>query len=301
MVAGFTGAESIGHEYVQPEDGRAVSRRGRGAARIFGQYGITLWVAITLNFALPRLAPAIRWSLSIGAEAGTLLPAQRAALRRELGLDQSLPVQYVRYLRGIASADLGTSIRYAKPVTGILVERVGWTLLLMAPALLIGVTLGTALGAIAAWRRGARSDVALVVGVLALDSLPVFWIGMVLIAVFAGTLGWLPAFGVLSLQEDGAFLTILRRTILPVTTLTIAGVGRTLPGGARRDAHCARRGLCRVCGGARCARTHRRVSPCVAQRASPHLYQRRTGHRRDGERRRARASKHCLHGPELDG
>ncbi len=205
-----------------------MNQRARSIARTVAQYVVTLWVAITLNFALPRLAPGDPLEFVIGAEAGTLTPAQRDQVRRELGLDATLPQQYTRYLGGILSGDLGVSIRYARPVTGILAEKIGWTILLLAPSLLIGVLIGTALGALSAWRRGTRSDLTLLVSVLALDALPVFWIGMVLIAVFVGMLGVLPAFGVLSVPDSATEVRNLgQRLVLPVATLTIAGIGHT--------------------------------------------------------------------------
>lgn len=196
--------------------------------RIVLQYVSTLWVAITLNFALPRIAPGDPLEFVIGAEAGTLSSDQRARLAQELGLDQSLSHQYVQYLRNVAVGDLGVSIRYGRPVADILMNRLGWTLVLLVPALLLGVTIGTTLGAVAAWRRGTRTDLTLMGVVLSLDALPVFWIGMVLMAVFVGTLGWLPAFGALAMSSDSASLAHLgRRLVLPVATLTLGGIGHT--------------------------------------------------------------------------
>ena len=163
--------------------------------RTIMQYAITLFVAVTLNFALPRIAPGDPLEFVIGAEAGTLTTAQRDQVKHELGLDLTLSEQYGRYVRGVVSGDWGVSIRYGRPVTAVLMNRIGWTLLLMIPALCIGVTVGSALGAVSAWRRGSATDRSLVASVLALDALPVFWIGMMLMAIFAGTLAWFPAFG----------------------------------------------------------------------------------------------------------
>ena len=214
---------------VIPAESAVTHSSGPAIARSVGQYALTLWIALTLNFALPRLAPGDPLEFLIGGEAGTLSLPQRARVTHELGLDRPLITQYARYLGGIASGNLGNSFRYGRPVTGILVERVGWTLLLLVPALLLGAIVGTMLGAAAAWRRGSAGEVALLGGVLALDALPVFWIGMVLIAVFVGALGWLPTFGLLSmdLTNGAALASIGRRLVLPLATLTIVGVGHT--------------------------------------------------------------------------
>lgn len=201
---------------------------GRRIARTLTQYGLVLWVALTLNFALPRLAPGDPLDFFLGQELRSITARQRAELTAELGLDRPLLVQYGTYLAGIARGDLGRSFRFGAPVSDILRDRLSWTLALALPALVLSVCLGTAAGAYAAWRRQRNSDLPLLTAMLAVDSLPPFWIAMVLIAVFAGWLGWLPSFAALGAMHAAgsidAALDFGRRLLLPVAALTIANV-----------------------------------------------------------------------------
>lgn len=202
----------------------ALSRRA-------GQYLLVLWVAVTLNFALPRLAPGDPLHYLLGQEANTLTPEQRERVLAQYGLDRPVPAQYASYLAGLVRADLGTSVRFGRPVRDILVDRLPFTLLLVVPAIVLSTVLGTALGVLGAWKRGRPLGVALLVGMLFLESAPSFWIGMLLIAVFSVELGWLPSFGTGPLVAvDGlpAYgVEVARRLILPVATITLATVGGT--------------------------------------------------------------------------
>lgn len=198
------------------------------AARL-AQYALVVWIALTLNFALPRLAPGDPLDYLFGPEVNALTSDQRQQVLRELHLDRSTPEQYVHYLAGILQGDLGRSIRFRAPVSEVLSDRLPWTLLLVVPALVLKTTIGIALGAFAAARRGSRRDLGLLAGMLAIESMPAFWTGMMLISLFAVSLGWLPSFGAMPLVgSDGplvAAFEIGRRMILPVTTITLATVG----------------------------------------------------------------------------
>lgn len=193
-----------------------------------GQYALVLWVAVTLNFVLPRLAPGDPLELATGLDLAAMSAAQRAQLAAETGLDAPLPVQYARYLGGIARGDLGRSLRFGVPVTDILADRLVWTMALTLPALVLSLVIGTLLGALAAWRRQRGSDLPLLTAMLAVDSVPPFWIAMVFIAIFAGWLGWLPSFAAMSVSSAtgglDAGLDLGRRLLLPVVTLTLVNV-----------------------------------------------------------------------------
>jgi peptide/nickel transport system permease protein len=199
----------------------------RRALRL-GQYVLVLWVAVTLNFALPRLAPGDPLELATGFDMAAMSAVQRAQLAAETGLDAPLAVQYARYLAGMARGDLGRSFRYGAPVTSILRERLVWTLALVVPTLLLSLAIGTILGAGAAWRRQRASDMPLLSVMLAVDSVPPFWFAMVLIAIFAGWLGWLPSFAAMSASSATGPLDLAwdlgRRLLLPVATLTLVNV-----------------------------------------------------------------------------
>lgn len=197
--------------------------------RTVGQYGAVLFAAVVLNFALPRLAPgnAIDYILPSDV-AGSLSPAQRMAVLHRFGLDAPLPTQFVRYLAGIARGDLLVSVRFGRPVTSLLFERVGWTLLLVGSALVLSALLGAALGFRSAWRRGTGADTGTLGGIMFIDSLPPFFVGTLLLLIFSVGLGWFPSYGAVSGQHgQGLALVgeVLQRAVLPIATLTIAGIG----------------------------------------------------------------------------
>ena len=191
---------------------------------------LTLWVAITFNFALPRLAPGDPLDYLLGDDVAALTLPQRAAVREDLGLDAPVIVQYGGFLRDLATGDLGTSIRYGRPVTGLLAERAGWTLLLLFPAAVISLVAGTALGAVSAWNRGRPGETGLLAGILLIDAMPAFWTSLLLVAVFAVELGWLPSFG--ALPPGGAVgwdavLGAAKRLVMPGTAIVLATTGQS--------------------------------------------------------------------------
>ncbi len=203
-----------------------MSRLGRVFGRV-SQYALVLWVAVTLNFLLPHAAPGepVEYLFTGGAE--SLTSEQLAQLRASYGLDRPLLEQYGTFWAGLARGDLGLSVQYNRPVAEVLLDRLPWTLALVGIGLLGSIVIGVLLGAIAAWRRGSRSDGGLIAGVLALDAMPSFWIGMILIAVFSVELGWFPSFGATTITADGAawFAEVAQRMVLPAATITLAALG----------------------------------------------------------------------------
>ncbi|MEP6872356.1 MAG: ABC transporter permease [Anaerolineaceae bacterium] len=192
--------------------------------------GLTLWVVATLNFALPRLAPGDPLDYMLGDEVHTLAPQQRAAARDEFGLNAPLAVQYGEYVRGLLTGDLGRSTSYGRPVAGLLAERAGRTAILVLPAAILSFVAGTILGAIAAWNRGRPGEASLLAGILLLDAMPAFWVGMLFIATFALELGWLPSFGALPPGGADGFAVFTeggKRLIMPMTVIVLATVGHT--------------------------------------------------------------------------
>ncbi len=173
----------------------------------------TLFGISLLAFALANLAPGdpaeefLRRTLDRPPT-----PAEVAAEREELGLDRPLVVQYVSWLAGAARGDLGTSYSSRRPVADELAYRIPFTLELALPAALLALVVAVPVGVVAAVYRNRFTDQVLRVGALMGASIPSFWLGLMLISVFAVRLSLVPVAG------RGGFLSM----VLPVVTLAVA-------------------------------------------------------------------------------
>jgi peptide/nickel transport system permease protein len=150
-----------------------------------------LGVAVVVA-ALLRLVPGDPAVVFLGENA---TPENVAELRRALGLDVSWPIQIARYLGGIAQGDLGRSLFQKEPVSELILERLPATLELALAALLFGVAVGGVLGVISAMKHGSLADLAVMAFAQLGVSMPVFWLGILLSALFAVHWGLFPAVG----------------------------------------------------------------------------------------------------------
>ncbi len=198
---------------------------GKGA-----QYLLVLVLTVGLNFTLPRMMPGSPMVFLAGEDVGFLTPEQRAQLYALYGLDQPPWRQFVTYAANLMQGQLGYSFQRGRPIAGMIAERLPYTLLLVGIALVMATLAGTALGALAAWRRGTALDLGTLGVAMFFESVPSFWLGMILIAVFAARLGWLPIFGATTAGVSvGGWALVLdraRHLVLPLTTLTLI----TIPG-----------------------------------------------------------------------
>ncbi|MEN9260289.1 MAG: ABC transporter permease [Thermostichus sp. HHBFW_bins_43] len=195
-----------------------------------GQYGLVFWLAVSLNFCLPRLMPGSPLKLLVGEDIGLLTAAQRAEALASVGLDQPLLIQYLLYWRDLFQGNWGFSFQRNVAVSTLLAERLPWTLLLGGSSLVLSTLIGVGLGAWAAWQRGRGQDVGLLGLVLLLESLPTFWLGMVLLGFFAVHWQLFPSFGAMSrwvsLSGWAWIQDILRHLALPLLTLTLTNLSR---------------------------------------------------------------------------
>jgi peptide/nickel transport system permease protein len=152
-------------------------------------------------------------------------PERLAALRAELGLDQPLPVRFARWLGSLLRGELGHSVSLERPVLDVVLERLGPTLLLAAAALALGTLAGLGAGMLAALRHNRPVDRLVTLGVVLGISLPSFWLGLLLILVFAIWLGWLPASGMVAVWGDGGVLDVARHLVLPAVSLALVAAG----------------------------------------------------------------------------
>jgi peptide/nickel transport system permease protein len=176
-----------------------------------------LFLASVVVFSMLHLVPGDPVEAMLGsAEAGMSEKGSAMAqhIREDLGLDQPLPVQYVRWLGGVVRGDLGMSYVRRRPVIDIVAERVPSTLELAAAALAIAACVGLALGIAAALKRNTPLDGLIMIVSLGGVSTPNFFLAMLLILVFSVLLGWLPATG------SGTF----DRLVLPALALGYNGV-----------------------------------------------------------------------------
>lgn len=150
-------------------------------------FGVTL-----VSFSLLHLVPGDPAQI-LGGQEATQEDIDR--IRREYGLDQPLPVQYLRFVGNALRGDLGISIQSRHPVNQLLFQRLGFTLQLSLASILVAAALGLVAGIIAATRQYSVFDTASMLAALFGISMPIFWLGLLLILVFAARLHWLPSGG----------------------------------------------------------------------------------------------------------
>ena len=158
----------------------------------FAQMLFVLWVVATLLFFMFRLMPGDPSAAYIDS---TFTEEQIAQLRRTFGLDRSLHAQYAIYLENLLIGEFGESFHQRRPVLEILGGVLANTVILTLSALLVAYAFGTLTGAWLAFKRGTWMEAVAIPGVLTLRAAPEFWLGMVLLAVFAFKLGWFPSGG----------------------------------------------------------------------------------------------------------
>ncbi len=163
-------------------------------------YLLAVWVALTLNFFLPRLAPgdpAERLFYRL-EQHGSVSPSYLNALRIEFGVNTNEPlwVQYVQYLNNLAHGNLGVSTTYFPyTVAQVIAQNIPWTLVLLTVSVLISFTLGTLIGIYMAWKRGSALDTTLSSLMTFFYSILYPWLAFVVFYFLAVVLGWFPILG----------------------------------------------------------------------------------------------------------
>jgi peptide/nickel transport system permease protein len=181
---------------------------------------VLLGVSVII-FMVLHLAPGDPAEIMLGSQA---TQADLERLRAELGLTEPLYAQYVHWLGLVARGDLGRSIWMKRPVLAEVLGRFKATLVLTGAALVLSTAGGLALGILSAVRPNSLLDRLSAVASLFGASMPVFWLGIVLMVVFALWLGWLPASGMFAPYGGGHALDLLAHLALPAVTLAAASV-----------------------------------------------------------------------------
>ena len=188
-------------------------------------YAIPTLIGISIiTFAIARLAPGDPIRLfTFGIRDFTEADYQQ--LLHHYGLDKPMPLQYIDWITNAIRGNFGESLIYHRESFTMLLERVPNTLVLAAAALLLQLVIGVPLGVIAAFKRGSWVDSAIRVFGVAGHAVPAFWLGLILIIVFAVQLRWLPSIGMLTVGHDQwDILDRLKHLLLPSFVLALTGI-----------------------------------------------------------------------------
>jgi peptide/nickel transport system permease protein len=203
----------------------------------FAQLLVIIFIAVTVNFFIPRLLPgdpvqtAIAKLQTSGAGQSVDVQAVVAAYRSKYGLDQPMGVQYVNYWRDLLHLDLGVSFAdFPEKVTTKLANALPWSLSLLAVATLISFTVGSLLGALLAWPGTGRGIRVLVPGMMMLTSIPFYLLAIILAYLFAVLWRILPPAGGMDTTriarlDWGTVIDVLRHALLPMMAIVLGNVG----------------------------------------------------------------------------
>lgn len=184
---------------------------------------VVVLVSVCINFVLVRSAPGDPVRMLAGVDDPN--PAQIEALTIKYGLDKSIPEQFVTFIANVCKGDFGYSYVNERPVLELIAEKVVPTLALSLAALLIAVVVGTLLGIRSARKSGGAFDKIMCTVSYFFDSTPSFWLGLMMILVFASWLGWFPTSGMTDLRGGYTgvryLLDVAYHMVLPVTTLAL--------------------------------------------------------------------------------
>ena len=203
----------------------------RYVTRRLGLFVITLWAALTVNFAIPRVMPGNEAQAVLATFRG-VNPSALHALEIEFGVNvhQNLVVTYFQYLGNSFTGQFGLTAQRV-PVMTEIISKLPWTLGLVGVTTVLAFTIGTLVGVLSAWFRGSRLDGVLPPIMFIASSVPVFFVALLLILIFAVTLNWFPLGGNVSLGATaslsfGYIGDVIQHAILPAVSLVIVTAGR---------------------------------------------------------------------------
>jgi peptide/nickel transport system permease protein len=207
----------------------------RHLLRRFVFYVGAVWVAVTLDFFIPRLAPGDPIAALVGkmSTKGYVTPAMQQSLAAMFGFDTKDPlwIQYFKYLWDLLHGNLGNSIQYfPTPVAQIIGQDIGWSIMLGGVAVVISFFLGCLIGIIMAWKRGSWFDTLLSPAINFLSAIPYFWLALLSLFIFSYTLNWFPlAGGYDSANVDPGWTfdfigSVIQYAFLPALTLVVSSL-----------------------------------------------------------------------------
>lgn len=174
----------------------------------------TLIIVVSLTFVLTRMVPGNPASTLLGPQAS---PDAIKEMELKLGLDKSTGEQYIDYMTDVFKGDFGTSYAMNKPVTTLIAEKLPNTLLIALTSLVIALIIGVLVGIVSAVKQYSAFDYTFMILALVGVSMPIFWLGMLLVSKFSVELGWFPTSGMGSLSNG--LWDVIRHMILPCVCL----------------------------------------------------------------------------------
>ncbi len=198
-------------------------------------YVFAIWIAVTLDFFIPRLAPGDPVAAIVGkmSTKGYVTPEMKQTLSAMFGLDTRDPlwVQYFKYLGNLLHGNLGNSIQYfPTPVIKIIGQDIGWSVMLGGVAVVLSFAIGCLLGILAAWQRGMMLDTILTPVMNFLSAIPYFWLALISLYIFSYLLSWFPLSGGYdSANIDPGWTldyigSVIQYAFLPALTLIISSL-----------------------------------------------------------------------------
>jgi peptide/nickel transport system permease protein len=195
-----------------------------------GLFLVTLWAALTVNFIIPRVMPGNEAQAVLATFHGAN-PGALHALEIQFGVNvhQSVLASYFEYLGNCLTGQFGVTAS-GVPVMTEIMQKLPWTLGLVGVTTVVAFVIGTVAGIASAWRRGGRLDAVLPPTLFIISTVPVFFVGLLLIYVFAVKLNWLPLSGNYSVGATPSFSLsfigdVLKHALLPALSLTIVTAG----------------------------------------------------------------------------
>jgi peptide/nickel transport system permease protein len=170
----------------------------------------SLFVVVTLTFVLTRMIPGDPARAVLGPQASV---EDVEKMRETMGLNQPLAAQYKDYMINIVKGDFGTSYSYNQPVFSLIARRIPSTLLIALPAVLIALFAGMLVGVTSAVHQGTLFDYVFMILALVGVSMPIFWLGLMLVLMFSVNLGWLPVLGMGDISKGLG--DVIRHMVLP--------------------------------------------------------------------------------------